>query len=138
MNKEKQRIAFAKYREYTDIAWRVVCEGTGMDTWVLCSGIIGEGGCEIPDYGNNLRAMHEGEKILTNLTYEKVGMGDYVHNDVRNYPLFPLYLSNLGTVCGANHWSRGGENDIWLIVTATAEQRLEAILKTLNLWEQEA
>ncbi len=118
MNKEKQRIALAKYRGYKDIAWRVVCEGTGMDTWVLCSGIIGKGGCEIPDYGNNLSAMHEVEKSMTDEQWEE-------------YSNILFDITHPWDDCGSF------ESIIRATCHADAAQRLEAILKTLNLWEQE-
>lgn len=60
----------------------------------------------LPDYLNSLDAMHEAEKTLSpNDRYEFIG-----------------YLF-------------GPDNDEWNIVHATAAQRAEAFLKTLNLWE---
>jgi hypothetical protein len=62
----------------------------------------------IPDYLNDLNAMHEAENILSS---EKWQRRDYID-----------YLS---------------EDDQWLHVHSTAAQRAEAFLRTLNLWEND-
>lgn len=66
---------------------------------------------EVPNYPECLNAMHEAEE-------ERFGdWGD--HSD-----LWHLYEVNLRNVCGMrNHW-----------MSATARQRAEAFLRTLNLW----
>lgn len=64
---------------------------------------------EIPDYIHDLNAIHEAEKVLTD-------------NQLVNY------YRHLRDICGE-----------WVIdaVRATAAQRAEAFLRTLNLWQDE-
>ena len=74
--------------------------------------------CNVPDYLNDLNAMHEAEKTLT----------DEQHKDFRR---------ELKYVCGT-----GGstEEELSLIFrnrfSATAAQRAEAFLRALNLWAE--
>lgn len=65
---------------------------------------------ETPDYLNDLNAMHEAEKVLT--------------EGQRRTFFFHLF----GT-------QRLDDSDLWKAVHATAAQRAEAFLRTLNLWE---
>lgn len=67
-----------------------------------------------PDYLNNLNAIHEAEKILLDKR------GDF------------FYLENLDKVCGRAKNSCGFSIRM---VMATAEQRAEALLKTIGKWE---
>lgn len=65
---------------------------------------------DCPDYLNDLNAMHEAEKILIRPSlYAKGGWG--------------MYLRHLSIVTDEQH-----------PIDATAAQRAEAFLKTLNLW----
>lgn len=74
----------------------------------------------LPDYLNDLNAMHEAEKVLgdkwmpyaSKLLEITTGCG----------PNMPLGFLNGGTLCAAVH--------------ATAAQRAEAFLKALNLWKE--
>lgn len=69
---------------------------------------------DIPDYLNDLNAMHEVEEILT-------------------YDQQLLYVRHI-----ANPWDtdpNGNYWKMWLCAKATAAQRAEAYLKTLNLWK---
>jgi len=96
MNKEQQRIKIA--------------EACGFDKshWLeLGSGIVFGTSGSLPDYLNDLNAMHEAEKVLNNT----------------NWWIFVEHLTN---ICG------GG---VALGISATATQRAEAFLRTLNLWE---
>jgi hypothetical protein len=76
---------------------------------------------ELPDYLNDLNAMHEAEEILKQ-------KGD-----------FTSYLSALAKTCGFK--AQGSEAWFCLhagleaVASATAAQRAEAFLRTLNLWE---
>ncbi len=60
-----------------------------------------------PDYLNDLNAMHEAENVLTN----------------EQWWLFVEFLTEI----------RGG--GVALCISATAAQRAEAFLRTLNLWK---
>jgi len=66
-------------------------------------------GLEIPDYCNDLNAMHEAEKILTDESH-----ADYACELVK-------------TIRQNGEWFES--------VSATAAQRAEAFLKTINKWE---
>lgn len=68
---------------------------------------------ELPDYLSDLNAMNEAEKVLTITQRE-----DYV-----------TYLSSI--------YNRDSRSTIWWVcVHATAAQRAEAFLRTLNLWDE--
>lgn len=99
MNKEQQRIKIAKA-----CGWKsefvAVPDGDEGDIWIKPDGFSGE----LPDYLNDLNAMHEAEKTLS--------------EDNRK-----SYRGWLVVVCCGNHWH------------ATAAQRAEAFLRTLNLWK---
>ncbi len=88
MNPEKQRIAIAQ-------ACGKLCAFSGM-----------------PDYLNDLNAMHEAGKCLTREQQSR-------------------YHSALITLIGT------GPDPDQLIVCATAAQRAEAFLKTIRKWEEE-
>lgn len=99
MNKEQQRIAIAKacgwkFSEVTG-AWHL--KGRGYDT-------------TIPDYLNDLNAMHEAEAVLT-----REQLVDYCNTTLR---------------------STTGEGNVvdYKMIRATADQRAEAFLRTLGLW----
>ena len=84
-----------------------------MDEGLWCTGYENGSGDwlmrdeTIPDYLNDLNAMHEAGKML------KLGMRS-------------LYDANLGLIA---------ERDYCFIWETTAAQRAEAFLKTLGLWE---
>jgi len=61
----------------------------------------------LPDYLNDLNAMHEAEKVL---------------------PKENRYAEWLVSVCKTMNWKK--------LLSATAAQRAEAFLKTFNLWEE--
>lgn len=70
-----------------------------------------------PDYLNDLNAMHEAEKLILN--YDAGSHG--------------RYIDHLIDVCGKR------KDETWhlAIFHATAAQRAEAFLRTLNLWTHE-
>lgn len=110
MTPEAQRIAIAKA-----CGIEVVSDGI---THHLCRCTLGGKGydpagkflCEVPDYLNDLNAMHEAEKILTETT-------------IVEYADWLLVIAN----------SASSTNQHWFL--ATAAQRAEAFLRTLNLWD---
>tara|TARA_R110000744_G_scaffold84003_1_gene164556 strand:- start:310 stop:633 length:324 start_codon:yes stop_codon:yes gene_type:complete len=105
MEKQEQRIAIAEACGYK-FKW---CPYHGFDSWHneggICINNTGLGGRGFPDYLNDLNAMHEAEKVLAG-----EDRFTYWHklNDI---------------VLGTVH-----------VAFATAAQRAEAFLKTLNLW----
>ena len=103
MNKEQQRIAIA-----------AACGWTKISDW-KAAGINGQHPTEpwievIPDYLNDLNAMHEAIMSLT--LEEQCNMTEILRKDVIKFTA-PT-------------------------ITATAEQCVEAFLKTLNLWTNDA
>jgi hypothetical protein len=66
----------------------------------------------IPNYCNNLNAIHEAEKTIPESLQEK-------------------YLDNLYSVCNQDSMY----NDTWKMNRATALQRAEAFLRILGKWE---
>jgi hypothetical protein len=111
MDKDQQRIAIAEACGWSEEDARrgfktrsVVIDG------VRCNQICGQ----IPDYLNDLNAMHEAEKVIRNKPNKRNGQ-------VYSY----VYESILSTLTGGDP------------IYATAAQRAEAFLKTLNLWAEQ-
>jgi hypothetical protein len=71
---------------------------------------------DLPDYLNDLNAMHEVEKVLNNAQWQ-------------------TYLNKLEDITGAQNTGTWWEC-IQCAVQSTAAQRSEAFLRTLNLWEE--
>jgi hypothetical protein len=106
MKPEKQRIAIAEAIGWTDVKGtkgvhpKARFKGRGYaDDWIA-----------LPDYLNDLNAMHEAEKVL-----------DY--NQMNRYQNIELS----GFVRTGTTW----------ICRATAAQRAEAFLRTLGKWEED-
>jgi hypothetical protein len=81
--------------------------------WVSPHGKRGE----LPDYLNDLNAMHEAEKVLTQ--QQRIE-----------------YVRELGYI-----WTGRNDRAIpnwWFVHDATATQRAEAFLRTIGKWEEEA
>jgi hypothetical protein len=105
MSPEKQRVAMAEARGYTHV--RIIKSIDGSPDIG-----IGHHPTEphsVPDYLNDLNAMHEMEKVLTKEQ----------HID---------HMEWLG-MCSDDYGQK-----VWAYVHATAAQRSEAFLRTLNLW----
>jgi len=98
MNPEQQRIAIAEACGWTpskiDKCWN---NAKRMETLE-----------ELPDYLNDLNAMHEAEKILDTITDQ---------NTIGSYAAYAQCLI----------WDGG--------YSATAAQRAEAFLRAINLWK---
>jgi hypothetical protein len=116
MTPEAQRIAIAEA-----CGWKYHGEatygGTHRNGWWKDDSYSFHG---IPDYLNDLNAMHEAEK------------------EIKAKRVFSAYLSELALVCGfqphgdeAWHKLHAGLESV---ASATAAQRAEAFLRTLNLW----
>lgn len=112
MKPEQQIIAIAKA-----CGWRKMAapkelgfgEGAPNKCWYFTH--------QLPDYLNDLNAMHEAEKMLQTPT------GNYLCKTWWNY------RSNLIDICERDSEEQGCKH-----LSATAAQRAEAFLKTLNLW----
>jgi hypothetical protein len=97
MKPELQRIRIAEARGFDESHWLEL--GGGI--------VLGTSAC-LPDYPNDLNAMHEAMKTL---------------NPIQGITLC-WHLNDMGI---------SGE---WEILTATAAQLAEAFLRTLNLWKE--
>jgi hypothetical protein len=100
MKPEEHRIAIHKARGFeVDIVDGIAWVKITSESWGLLK-------VESPDYLNDLNAMHEAKKILT--------------DEQR-----PIYWRTLYDVCKTTEWPFNAE----------AHQEAEAFLKTLNLWK---
>ena len=108
MSPESQRVAIAESVGYTK-------ETRGQHNWVclrdpagnILNNCYGDNPCYLPDYLNDLNAMHKVEKALTCSQWNA-----YMH-----------YLRKLAPHRNGHH--------------ATAAQRAEAYLRTINKWSDE-
>ena len=103
MTPEQQRIAIAEACGWTVTHWKVnpfdvIARKDGTEYLLK----------HLPDYLNDLNAMHEAEKVLVRLQWVS-------------------YLRRLQTLCD--------ESVSWPI-HATASQRAEAFLRTIGKWEE--
>jgi hypothetical protein len=103
MTNEQINIAIAEVCGYKNVAARIT-EGTIKVITGFKHHTFDE---EIPDYCNDLNAMHEAEQIF-------------------DHALYCRYINELCDI------TIKGNNSIYM---ATARQRAEAFLKTLNKWE---
>jgi hypothetical protein len=102
MNPEQQRIAIAEACGWTNIRWNGV-----RYNWVGHRPETARDDYALPDYLNDLNAMHDAEKTM---------------GDAQLWVEYQSYLSDAMEHVG------------WLY-HATAAQRAKAFLKTLNLWK---
>jgi hypothetical protein len=114
MTPEKQRIAIAEALGWNDCHRSIAGFDSG-DCIIerRCIGIP-PNHCthrQIPYYFSDLNAMHEAEKVLDNNQAEK-------------------YLQTLTSI------ALQSDQPAFAFLTATAAQRAEAFLKTINLWKQ--
>ena len=110
MNKVLQRIAIAESQGWKHVICSVGEHGTMMSGWWMPCGALTTDINMLPDYLNDLNAMHEAEKVLT------------------GYQQTVTYSDNLTKIVGYHTFDSAH---------ATAAQRAEAFLKTLGLWEDE-
>ena len=104
MTPEEQRIKIAEACGWK-LEFVAVPDGDEGDVWTKPDGFCGD----LPDYLNDLNAMHEAEKLLKPMQWIAYGR-------------------KLQALCD--------ESITWPI-HATATQRAEALLKTLKLWKNE-
>jgi len=93
----------------------------GVINWLLCRSPQGQQ-LFIPNYPNDLNAIHEAEKKLV-LTYHRVNIPmDICTNEASRY------RKALREIC-----ERDGDNHT---IHATARQRAEAFLRTIGKWTE--
>jgi len=109
MNKEKQRIAIAEACGWT--------RKKGMRAWNRPNNNGWDCLEQLPDYTNDLNAMHEAEKVLTPA-------------QLRHYTNNHLY-----TVVIEEDADRSCADNFAQTTCATSAQRAEAFLRTIEKWE---
>ena len=112
MTPEQQRIAIAEACGWANIRWNGV-----RYNWVGHRPETARDDYALPDYLNDLNAMHEAEN----------SQGRY------DLSFWDSYSENLAMI------TQRDDKPIWVIVNcvrATAAQRAEAFLRTLDLWDQ--
>lgn len=124
MKPEEQRIAIAEACGWKDVMCRQYFSGKLTGVPPTTSGLHHE----VPDYLNDLNAMHEAEKGLPK---DLMGISFWLDNLYRANGLNP-YIWRNGTCSDKTDPTPPVE--MALITKSTASQRAEAFLKTLNLW----
>lgn len=115
MSPEQQRIKIAEACGWTNIS--LMPYGSGSGTYLVPKGYKdGIGPTIIPHYLKDLNAMHEAEKTL----------------EIGPLGLYLRILADQSPYNGGHSWTFGYAKSI----TATAAQRAEAFLRTLNLWTE--
>ena len=116
MNKEQQGIAIAEACGWTaeqdsNGYWRAVDKknSNAVELWLSEQSVWSVG---IPDYLNDLNAMHEAEKVLTE--EQRIAYTNHTYD----------------VACKVQR-----ETEKWRWISLTAKQRAEAFLKTIGLWE---
>ncbi len=121
MTPEQQCIAIAEWCGWVEIMDR----GVAFGAHVLTGRIKVEGGLELktlPDYLNDLNAMHDAESKFTEQSAQDA------------------YCLALANVCsGCVDWDSERMNVVaWVTMRATASQRAEALLRTIGKWQDES
>jgi hypothetical protein len=116
MDEEKQRIKIAEVCGYKYSESHGWFKKDGVTYYLGYEDIISP---QIPDFLNDLNAMHEAKQAL----WKKDWGYRYTFND---------HLANIikGRIVNRNEW------DAETLLDATAEQQAEAFLRTLGLWEE--
>ena len=120
MNPEQQRIAIAEACGWKTETYHHKGGIPASTHWVSPSGKIKN---DIPNYPHDLNAMHEAEKAL-------------------KWEQRKQYHDLLADITGFSYCEADTQEEAYLdwncrICHATAAQRAEALLKTLNLWTEE-
>lgn len=114
MTPEAQQIAIAEA-----CGWKSVVPHGQRHTWWFPPGVDAEQKARygLPDFLNDLNAMHEAEEVLDGRQWEE-------------------YVQRLIDLVRASQGHKWKIRNV-VCVHATAAQRAEAFLKTLGLWEEE-
>ena len=121
MNEQEQRIAIAEA-----CGWAIAHNCKNVDQpeainvykpMIIDGSRMGQTIALLPDYCNDLNAMHEAEKAA------RVHLGQ-------------TYAKNLREVIDQDKRRNILRHETWVYYTATAAQRAEAFLKTIGKWEE--
>lgn len=117
MTPEAQRVAIAEYCGYKDIALRLIGDEQSICMHEWCSGIVGQGGVSIPDYLNDLNAMHRAVQLLTT-----------EQRDIYRQQLAAPFAGPRGS----GEWYEGYD----YAIDTLADQRAKAFLRAINKWDE--
>jgi hypothetical protein len=111
MTPEQQRIAIAEVCGWTEIEPCTCCDGVSRGY----TPTPGAHKKHLPNYLNDLNAMHEAEKVLTD----------------DQWPIYrdEIRLVVLGPIRMVSDWCKSD-------IHSTASQRAEAFLRTIGKWEE--
>jgi len=116
MNKEQQRIRIAESQGWKHDICNVGKHGTKMSGWWMPCGAFTTDINMLPDYCNDLNAMHEAEKVLT-------------EDQLSVYGAFLKGKDNETVSLYAPE-----HREIAKVAMASAAQRAEAFLRTIGKW----
>lgn len=83
---------------------------------------------DVPDYPNDLNAMHEAEKCLPK--YPKNNYGDHGPNKISYSHLLEVEL------CPKDRFGERDNATLFQFIHATAAQKAKAFLRTIGKWEE--
>jgi hypothetical protein len=117
MTPEQQRVAIAEACGWTNVAPRIVKNVKHQGDNILV-GTWSDNGW-IPDYLNDLNAMHDAEQMLWRVDWShRYVFNDHLANTIKGRPV------------NRNEW------DAETLLDATAAQRAEAFLRTIGKWKE--
>jgi hypothetical protein len=129
MTPELQRFKIAEA-----CGWRYLgpVEGTPREEWCNPSGFMM---ADPPDYLNDLNAMHDAETWLYKASASPINKdGLTAEWRDKQKTAWVAYLFNLNRIVNYHPSTYPTHHHDWVRVHATAPQRAEAFLRTLNLW----
>lgn len=126
MTPEAQRIAIAEACGWQCVHSETFPDGNGGFTWDA-RGMPPKHNLRqvLPEYLEDLNAMHEAEKVMTPTEDERDSCEG----------IWCDYGVKLSEICGYNEHDRAWF--AWEVYRATAAQRAEAFLRTLGKWEDD-
>jgi len=142
MKPEAQRIAIAEACGWKRIPWHGAYPG--FSGWMKDGEFVPfeQTYRSLPDYPNDLNAMREAEKVLTYDQYSyKFGVSEYTSTQRADYYQLLMFGKQpcfLEDGCGKRSDRPPSPPNLPHLrgdVYATAAQRAEAFLRTLNLWK---
>lgn len=138
MTNEAQRIAIAEacgcLRYVRPMDGKVfLCREAPNGHWTITtSRPIDKLNSDVPDYPNDLNAMHEAEQRLIRWD-DPENAGHYVWKDS-----YGRYIGWLAKITDSLYFHpKADSTEFAKLISATAAQRCEAFLRTLNLWNED-
>lgn len=127
MNKDKQRIAIAEACGWREMPTKALWRFRDTETYAQCNERTAHNCTQLPDYLNDLNAMHEAEEVLTDLQARRT----YSQTLLRVTKVFDVIETHASDFSGTEL----DYDALTDFAHATAAQRAEAFLRTLGKWE---